>query len=110
MLAQVQTLCTTAPWMFGVGILERFLAIAGHICFSLVVWIAATRGGKLLWFYPVGILLHFLLDFVVVIVNSFFGFAAAELCTLVMVILFALIVRRLYGKYCGGSNLLVQEE
>lgn len=45
------------PAMFLAGGIERVTAIAFHICASTLVWLAATKRGKL-WLYPAAILIH----------------------------------------------------
>lgn len=95
--AAIQTLCETAPLMFGVGILERCIAVVAQIAFSVIVWCAAKKGGKLTFLYPVAIGLHFLLDFIAVIVNHYYGIAPTEVVSFVLAVGLALIARTLYG-------------
>ena len=99
-VAAVEALCTTGAYIFGVGIAERFIAVAFHMAISVVVWLAATRGGKFVLFYPLAIFLHFLFDLVAVIFNSYFGIWVTEFALLVIAALFAFAVRALYRRYC----------
>lgn len=58
-------------WYYLAAILERSIAIIGHICLSVLVWFAAKKRGKFLLF-PLAILLHAAMDFIVVVAAKYF--------------------------------------
>lgn len=60
---------TAAPWNAGLPLLERLIAMTGHVVFSLLVWQAFARNQvRKDWFWIlIAILYHALLDFVAVI-------------------------------------------
>ncbi len=69
-LSAAQSLINTPSWMFLVGSLERFSAVALHVSLSVLVWFAA-KGGKRFWLYPLAILLHLLINAVAVILSGY---------------------------------------
>ena len=59
--AMLDSLKTTAPYTYFIGLIERFFAIALQLSLSVLVWFAAKDGRK--WIlYPLAILLHLLMD------------------------------------------------
>lgn len=56
-----QTLAETPSLLFLLSPVERLAALLAHIGMSVIVWIAATRPGKLR-FYFLAVFLHFVLD------------------------------------------------
>lgn len=62
MQAVVNGLVATPPAMFLVGAVERLGAVAFHVGASVLVYLAASKRASL-WFFPLAILLHALLDF-----------------------------------------------
>lgn len=64
-----EQLIATPAYMFGIGIFERFSAVLLHIALSVLVWIAVTKGKKIL--FPLAILVHALVDALTVIINGF---------------------------------------
>ena len=62
-------LTNTAPYVFLMAPVERISAVILHIALSVLVWTAVTKGKK--WMYPLAIAFHFVVDFVVVVVNNF---------------------------------------
>ena len=67
--AGIDTLIQTSPFLFLAAPLERFAAVTAQIALSVLVWFAAKEGGPLKW-YPVAILLHFLIDALAVILSG----------------------------------------
>ena len=67
--AACDSLVQTSPFLFLVSPLERFAAVTAQIALSVLVWFAAKEGGNIRW-YPVAILLHFLLDAAAVILSG----------------------------------------
>ena len=53
----VDALTTTQPFMFYMAGVERIMAIALQLSFSVVVWVAVTRKGRW-WLFPVAIAMH----------------------------------------------------
>ena len=69
--AMFESLKTTAPYTYFIGLLERFFAVAVQLSLSVFVWFAAKDGRK--WYlYPLAILLHFLVDGCLVVVAQYF--------------------------------------
>lgn len=66
-MAQIEPLTTTGPGLFFVGLIERAIAIAFHICLSVLVWFAVKKNKTIL--YVISILLHAVMDFVAVILG-----------------------------------------
>ncbi|MEZ4627017.1 MAG: YhfC family glutamic-type intramembrane protease [Eubacteriales bacterium] len=62
-------LMNTPPWLFLVGAIERFSAVALHLSLSVLVWFAA-KDGKRFWLYPLAILLHLIVDMVAVVLSG----------------------------------------
>lgn len=69
-LDAMQTLVNTPSWMFLVGSVERFSAVALHISLSVLVWFAA-KNAKRFWLYPLAIFLHLLVDAAAGILSGF---------------------------------------
>ena len=59
--AMIPTLSTITPGLCAIAIAERVFAIVFHIGASVLVFIAA-RDRKKIWYYPLAILLHAVLD------------------------------------------------
>lgn len=66
---------TANPLYAGIPLLERLIAMAAHVSFSVLVWQAFARGQfRRDWFFiPLAILYHTLLDFVAVMGVNYFG-------------------------------------
>ncbi len=64
-----QQMINTPSWYFLVGAVERIAAVTIHVSLSVLVWFAA-KNSKRLWFYPLAILLHLIVDAVAVILNG----------------------------------------
>ena len=70
--ASLETLSTTAPAMFMVGVVERIAAVAAHLSFSVLVWFAVKKAKeKKFWLYPLAVLLHAALNFVAVVLAGY---------------------------------------
>lgn len=68
--AALVTLAETPAPVYLVGIVERLAAVIAHLALSVFVWFAVKKN---FLFYPLAILMHGFLDFVVVVVNSLSG-------------------------------------
>lgn len=68
--SQLLTLVETPWYMYLVSIVERGAAVIAQISLSVFVWFGAKKN---IGFFPLAIFLHFLLDFVVVVVNGLTG-------------------------------------
>lgn len=53
----IKQLAEQPAWVYAFAVVERCIAIAGHISFSVLVWFAAKRKKSIL-LYPLAILLH----------------------------------------------------
>lgn len=95
-LAAIETLKTISAGFFALSIYERIIAVTAQIVMSIFMWQAAAKGKKL--YFPVAFLMHFLLDFCVVIVNNYLGAVAAECTITVLSILALLAAVKLYRK------------
>jgi uncharacterized membrane protein YhfC len=58
---QVNTLITTAPYMFFMGGIERIFAIGIQISLSIIVYYSVFSKNKI-WLYPLAILFHAVID------------------------------------------------
>ena len=85
----IQTLINTPAPMYLVSVFERCSAIVLHLALSLLVWLAVKKGGKKLWYFPLAILLHMLVDSVMVIFNKLVG---NVLVTEVLILIEAVLV------------------
>ena len=98
-MTQIEPLTTTAPGLFLMGLVERAIAIAFHICLSVLVWFAVKNSKKSL--YIIAILLHACMDFIAVILGRS-GKPGAEYYTeavlFVFVVATAFFVRRVWKK------------
>lgn len=76
----------TMSWgIFMMAPIERISAIILHLSFSVLVWFAVKE--KKIQFYGLSLLLHFLVDFVTVVVNSYLsGFGAAAMIVLELLV------------------------
>ena len=70
MQEQFSQLETTAAGSYLFGVWERISALIVQISLSVMVWAAVRKGGKWFWFFPLAILLHFLLDGCVVVMSK----------------------------------------
>jgi uncharacterized membrane protein YhfC len=69
--AMLDSLKTTAPYTYFIGLIERFFAIALQLSLSVLVWFAAKDGRK--WIlYPLAILLHLFVDGALAIAAHYF--------------------------------------
>lgn len=100
----ISTLIETPSYMFILGGVERISAIAFHICASVIVWLAVTRGKKI-WLYPVAILLHALFDIAAVMCSGL-GMNTILIEVLLLVIVGAIAVGTclLYKALSGDKN------
>lgn len=73
--AQLSTLTTGA---LAIGFWERISALILQLGLSMLVWSAVRRGGKWLWFFPLAILLHALVDAVAVVLSKSVGMVTLE--------------------------------
>jgi uncharacterized membrane protein YhfC len=98
-MAQIQSLTTSVPGLFFLGLLERAIAISFHICNSVLVWFAVKNNKKPLYF--IAILLHAVMDFVAVALGRS-GKPGSEYYTevalLVIVVATAFFVRHVWKK------------
>ena len=88
---QLKALCGESPAFFLAGY-ERLLAIAVHICLSLILFrgLREGRGALVVLSY----VLHFALDFILVLINSSFGAIPAEaFCTVFTLLVVLLTVK-----------------
>ena len=69
--ATLTTLSSIPSTMYLVSIVERISAVALHISLSVLVWFAVKERGKKLWYFPLAILLHALVDAAAVITASY---------------------------------------
>ncbi len=91
-LAQLRALCGDGTGFFLAGY-ERILAIATHICISMLLFrgLRERRAGLVVLCY----VLHFALDAILVLINKAFGMIAAEAFCTVFVLLVVLLTAKL---------------
>jgi len=85
------------PVTFLFGDIERVSAVILHIALSVLVWLAVVYGKKML--FPLAIFLHFLVDFLSVVIGRIFlgsigGMVVTEAIILVMSLAAAYVARR----------------
>ena len=102
--AVLHALTTTPAWTYLLAMAERVVAIATHICLSVLVWFAAKKSGKR-WLYPLAILLHAALDGVTVILASVLPVLAVEGCLIVMALLMVVIARIVWKKNAEAPSV-----
>lgn len=95
-LAAIETLKTITAGFFALSVYERIIAVTAQIVMSIFMWQAAAKGKKL--YFLVAFLMHFLLDFCVVIVNNYLGAVAAEIAITVFAVLALFFAIRIYRK------------
>ena len=94
--AAFDTLITTQPHMFLVGIAERLFAVTLQIALSVLVWVAVKKKGK--WFlFPVALLIHFTVDAATVVIASK-SVAASEAAVFAMSVATALLSYFIWKK------------
>ena len=75
---------SVGDWLMGLW--ERISALILHLSLSVLVWVAARKGGKWLWLFPAAILLHALVDGVAVILSKSASMLATEAILFAMAI------------------------
>ena len=95
-----RTLSETSPFLFLLGILERFAAVAAQLSFSVLVWFAAKKGGRHTLLFPLAILMHLILDAGAVLLNHYISGAllVTELVICAISALFALFAFKVYRR------------
>ena len=91
-LAQLRALCGESPAFFLAGY-ERILAVATHICMSMLLFrgLREHKARLVVLCY----VLHFALDAILVLINKAFGMIAAEAFCTVFVLLVVLVTAKL---------------
>lgn len=87
--AQLDQIKDASAGTYLIGLWERFSALVLHVSLSILVWAAARKGGKWLWFFPAAILLHALVDGLAVILYKNADMVATELIVMAMAIAIA---------------------
>lgn len=97
-------LTNTAPYVFLMAPVERISAVILHIALSVLVWTAVTKGKK--WMYPLAIAFHFVVDFVVVVVNNFgLNVILLEILMLAMSVSIAVYAKKyVWNVYLKAEN------
>ncbi len=97
-LALLDSLTSSAPYTFLLGVIERIFAVIMQISLSVIVWFGANRKGK--WMlYPLAILLHLAVDGTAVVVSKFSSVWVTECVLFVLTLLTALFARVIWNKY-----------
>lgn len=66
--AIIDELINTSPYIFLLSPIERISAFVIQISLSVLVWTGVTKGKK--WMYPLAIALHYMVDFVAVVLSA----------------------------------------
>ncbi len=93
----LEILATTPAYHFYIAGIERLLAMTLHMALSILIYKAATQRGKM-GYYPLAIGLHFICNFLVVIVANYFGIIMAEIACLVCVAVVVVIATRIWNE------------
>ena len=95
----IETLASTAPHLFLIGILERVFAVTLHIALSVLVWFA-VKNKRCRILYPVAILIHCIVDTVAVLLSGLgVHVLAVEAVVGVMTVLSVIAARAVWKKY-----------
>ena len=96
-LKGIASLSTEPSYIFLIGMIERFAAIAGHIAMSVFVWYAIKE--KKIGYYFIAFGFHFILDAGTVVISTFVSnMWLLEVCVYVMVIAFAIFTVKFYRE------------
>ena len=99
----LETLIQSTPLTFLPGMLERIPAVALHMAFSVMVWIAVVKGKKLL--YPLAVFLHFFVDGVLVVMQGYgVPTALIEICIFIEAAVVIWIAWRLWKANKPGQE------
>ncbi len=93
----MQTLTSTAPWIYLLGLAERAFAVTIHICLSVLVWFAVKKPGKG-WLFPLAILLHAAVDGITVILSAHLPVWGVEICLAGLALGLALLARSVWKR------------
>ena len=93
-LMQIDVLASTGAAMFLVGVLERLIAVTGHMVMSVLVWRSVSAKGQGFCFL-LAFAMHFAMDFAAVMISRFFGVAVTELVIAIIVLAFLLLTVKL---------------
>ncbi|MBR3196605.1 MAG: YhfC family intramembrane metalloprotease [Clostridia bacterium] len=95
----IETLASTAPHLFLIGILERVFAVTLHIALSVLVWFA-VKNKRCRLLYPAAILIHCIVDTVAVLLSGLgVHVLAVEAVVGVMTVLSVIAARAVWKKY-----------
>lgn len=105
--AQLTALCTTTSWMFLVGIVERVFAIILQIGMSMFMWrgVAQKKTGFIFLTFAI----HFVADFLTVIVGNYSNVFVTELIIAVCAAAAIALAVRLYKKDQSAASEPVAE-
>ena len=97
------SLITTKPYMFFVGLVERFIAVPLQLALSVLVFFAVKKSGK--WYlFPLAILLHALVDGILVIASKKWESLLAVYGLLLLMVLLVCLVAFLVWKRNAGKT------
>ena len=99
----IDSLLSTVPGLYLLGVVERCLAMTLHMALSVPVWFAAKNGGRQKGLLALAILLHFALDFVTVSLNGLVPALALEGILALMVVGMVLLARKIWRR-CATSE------
>lgn len=104
--ASLEVLATTSPFLFLLSPIERFAAVIAQLSLSVLVWQAAKGKGKTGW-YLLAIFLHFVLDFVAVVLSGLgIPMVAIEVVIWLMAIGYALFAGKVWkSAKCADCNV-----
>ena len=95
----IETLASTAPHLFLIGILERVFVVTLHIALSVLVWFA-VKNKRCRLLYPAAILIHCIVDTVAVLLSGLgVHVLAVEAVVGVMTVLSVIAARAVWKKY-----------
>lgn len=95
-ITQISALWTSPSYVFFLSGIERLSAIAIHICFSYLVYLAVKN--KKVFFFFIAILLHAIFDFSAVVLAELSTAIVVEIVLIVMAGLLSFIVYTKYKK------------
>ena len=96
-LSSIASLCTASSGMFLIGLIERIIAIVGHISMSIFVWFSVKE--KKFAYFLIAFAFHMILDAGSVLVNSISpNMYVTELCIGLFTVAFAVWAFRFFKK------------
>ena len=104
-LSGMAQLVTLPPYIFIIGLFERFAAIASHIAMSIFVWFAVKNRKPVL--FAIAFLMHFFLDAATVVISGFASNTIVlEVLIYVIVAIYVYLSVKLYKSEANNTAII----